>query len=213
MFETPMELHCSQTPCIRSKMKVKFETPMELHCSQTSRLSQVISYTFETPMELHCSQTYSSALQNPDRFETPMELHCSQTQLGTSWFRRLFETPMELHCSQTKNEPCKTSLCLRPLWNYTALKPQVIATAADRSLRPLWNYTALKRTRARWKPFLVWDPYGITLLSNHENWIIHHCQFETPMELHCSQTLLNVLLTIPTFETPMELHCSQTRLL
>ena len=36
------------------------------------------------------------------------------------------------------------------------------------------------------------------------------CEFETPMELHCSQTIHGLMEALPQFETPMELHCSQT---
>ena len=38
VFETPMELHCSQTPLIVINLKQTFETPMELHCSQTESI-------------------------------------------------------------------------------------------------------------------------------------------------------------------------------
>ena len=35
--------------------------------------------------------------------------------------------------------------------------------------------------------------------------------FETPMELHCSQTGVRFIFSYTMFETPMELHCSQTK--
>ena len=38
-------------------MDFLFETPMELHCSQTQLYSVFCPDGFETPMELHCSQT------------------------------------------------------------------------------------------------------------------------------------------------------------
>ena len=57
---------------------------------------------------------------------------------------------------------------LKPLWNYTALKHPAANASIPPGLRPLWNYTALKH---------AW---------NSSNEIV---QFETPMELHCSQTV------------------------
>ena len=92
------------------------------------------------------------------------------TLLSNSWetvkSALKFETPMELHCSQTNPAACATSPGLRPLWNYTALKHNRHNNYCDWSLRPLWNYTALKPLGGRWAARSVWDPYGITLLSN-----------------------------------------------
>ena len=56
-----------------------------------------------------------------------------------------FETPMELHCSQTERLCTVDRGCLRPLWNYTALKPVCGRWVEREGLRPLWNYTALKQ--------------------------------------------------------------------
>ena len=58
----------------------------------------------------------------------------------------MFETPMELHCSQTTELLTPVDGRLRPLWNYTALKPLHPLTYQQNRLRPLWNYTALKRS-------------------------------------------------------------------
>ena len=52
---------------------------------------------------------------------------------------------MELHCSQTLESFSAFQICLRPLWNYTALKPFSVRIRGQGGLRPLWNYTALKR--------------------------------------------------------------------
>ena len=95
-------------------------------------------------MELHCSQTCRFKVLELLQFETPMELHCSQTLRRSRMFLSVFETPMELHCSQTEREEKRPSKCLRPLWNYTALKPPQLFDCCIVSLRPLWNYTALK---------------------------------------------------------------------
>ena len=35
-------------------------------------------------------------------------------------------------------------------------------------------------------------------------------QFEYPLDLHCSQTLLNLFRNTHWFEYPLDLHCSQT---
>ena len=63
----------------------KFETPTELHCSQTEYPTLDDFHRFETPTELHCSQTEWPCCKAAAWFETPTELHCSQTwQLTTS---------------------------------------------------------------------------------------------------------------------------------
>ena len=82
---------------------------------------------------------------------------------------------MELHCSQTCGRFGLPADCLRPLWNYTALKHTNEAPSLSFCLRPLWNYTALKLVQG-----------------------FKRClrQFETPMELHCSQTCLFLLPSI-----------------
>ena len=172
---------------------------------------------------------------NHETFETPMELHCSQTGAETIIPLGRFETPMELHCSQTKQNHTAYIYCLRPLWNYTALKPRETLQPRAYGLRPLWNYTALKQNGHRKLPIEVWDPYGITLLSNtltskyQDSYVwdpygitllsnvpvptSYLPKFETPMELHCSQTTSKCSKCYQRFETPMELHCSQTALL
>ena len=67
---------------------------------------------------------------------------------------------------------------------------------SDGSLNPLWIYTTLK-------PFLldildnsVWIPYGFTLLSNKTFSISATNWFESPMDLHYSQTTFFVCATI-----------------
>ena len=185
---------------------------MNLHSSRTYyRLGNEIG-SFETPMNLHSSQTLSRRHVPGDRFETPMNLHSSQTYHLTRKVLYLFETPMNLHSSQTRQETGWRSAGLRPLWIYTALKRSVKLSKGIRRLRPLWIYTALKPR-----------PLGIrsTML------------FETPMNLHSSQTqqlafslwsdvwdpyeftqLSNgdrLQRTFERFETPMNLHSSQTK--
>ena len=139
-----------------------------------------------------------------------MELHCSQTRwLSRCWALR-FETPMELHCSQTAKNVEAFLSGLRPLWNYTALKLHPLA-ASNRSVWDPYGITLLSNAlrqmshaEAVWDPYgitllsnygfvkedklVVWDPYGITLLSNPTARADNGGQFETPMELHCSQT-------------------------
>ena len=83
-------------------------------------------------MELHCSQTHLARIMNLYAFETPMELHCSQTNCQQAFELLRFETPMELHCSQTVCFVHFLSDSLRPLWNYTALKPLLqVRVSAD----------------------------------------------------------------------------------
>ena len=140
-----------------------FETPMELHCSQTFPRWLARRGLFETPMELHCSQTKARTAKHPSRFETPMELHCSQTYLvGCACVRSLRPlwnyTALKLFRALDFDD-----IGLRPLWNYTALKRRNILSSIFASLRPLWNYTALKpqisnsESKSRKQPAIVWD--------------------------------------------------------
>ena len=57
-----------------------FETPLELHSSQTLHLFFAGQPLFETPLELHSSQTKHLRLHPRAWFETPLELHSSQTR-------------------------------------------------------------------------------------------------------------------------------------
>ena len=56
-----------------------FETPTDLHYSQTEKPEPVEPVEFETPTDLHYSQTLSERLYNVCGFETPTDLHYSQT--------------------------------------------------------------------------------------------------------------------------------------
>ena len=56
-----------------------FESPMDLHYSQTAETLQVYHELFESPMDLHYSQTRGHALKIIILFESPMDLHYSQT--------------------------------------------------------------------------------------------------------------------------------------
>ena len=42
-----------------NKGEAKFESPMDLHYSQTIHVKTLLSCKFESPMDLHYSQTYS----------------------------------------------------------------------------------------------------------------------------------------------------------
>ena len=140
-------------------------------------------------MELHCSQTSISFLLALWLFETPMELHCSQTCRLSALTCSEFETPMELHCSQTTSAQWETRDSLRPLWNYTALKHLWQGGKQKSSLRPLWNYTALKQGGFCFGNLLCLRPlWNYTALKQASVKQAVRGLFETPMELHCSQT-------------------------
>ena len=59
MFESPMDLHYSQTPTIFCFKFHWFESPMDLHYSQTFQFGEPDIFAFESPMDLHYSQTIS----------------------------------------------------------------------------------------------------------------------------------------------------------
>ena len=96
---------------------------------------------------------------------------------------------MELHCSQTMSVVTGRLNGLRPLWNYTALKQALECAFTVVGLRPLWNYTALKlnRTSGAFGDGLrpLWN---YTALKPSPQSCTSWSLFETPMELHCSQT-------------------------
>ena len=274
-FETPTNLHCSQTYEQLRTPYILFETPTNLHCSQTFFQSRHKYLSFETPTNLHCSQTWFprhhlpsglrplqiytalkpvlclkrarqglrplqiytalkqkhclktrslvwdpykftllsnalSCLSKNSAFETPTNLHCSQTENMNVDRFRTFETPTNLHCSQTRRSLfLPTALFETPTNLHCSQTAPGYVTAAD-GLRPLQIYTALKRWRDRdhkrkvWDPYkftllsnasagamatpLVWDPYKFTLLSNYKTIISVYSKFETPTNLHCSQT-------------------------
>ena len=95
---------------------------------------------------------------------------------------------MELHCSQTLELQQYYAESLRPLWNYTALKQSVFSAVLSVCLRPLWNYTALKLVPASIAGFRglrpLWNYTALKLVPELHS----DGKFETPMELHCSQT-------------------------
>ena len=97
---------------------------------------------------------------------------------------------MELHCSQTILVTLSSLISLRPLWNYTALKPVSRNLSRRFRLRPLWNYTALKHKLNISADYLRLRPlWNYTALKPNTEFT-ELPLFETPMELHCSQTLL-----------------------
>ena len=57
----------------------KFETPTDLHYSQTVQRLYRLHVQFETPTNLHYSQTPSPTWGYGRKFETPTDLHYSQT--------------------------------------------------------------------------------------------------------------------------------------
>ena len=143
------EHHCGITLLSNVKLDgrstAKFETPMELHCSQTQLYSVFCPDGFETPMELHCSQT----ILRSQGISIRLRPLWNYTALKLSWvdsskyicLRPLWNyTALKLNWSQAFR-----GLSLRPLWNYTALKLNEFVMGILKSLRPLWNYTALKR--------------------------------------------------------------------
>ena len=59
-----------------------FESPMDLHYSQTDIPDELDALQFESPMDLHYSQTIKAMQNNLHSFESPMDLHYSQTRVS-----------------------------------------------------------------------------------------------------------------------------------
>ena len=54
-----------------------------------------------------------------------------------------------------------------------------------------YGFTLLSNIRrGSLKPWAVWIPYGFTLLSNKQCWNVRPYKFESPMDLHYSQTVI-----------------------
>ena len=143
---------------------------------------------FVSPTNLHCSQTTFNPGCNRRLFVSPTNLHCSQTVVLVVANFEKFVSPTNLHCSQTWRKSNSNKDCLFPLRIYTALKH------VSRFLFGL----------------LVCFPYEFTLLSNTQRSEWNRSQFVSPTNLHCSQTLSAVSLSIFPFVSPTNLHCSQT---
>ena len=104
-----------------------------------------------------------------------MELHCSQTLTHVPTLTLPFETPMELHCSQTRHVASLAFRCLRPLWNYTALKRLCICLFRALSFE---------------------TPMELHCSQTSFSTVKKQNEFETPMELHCSQTVRGEFATL-----------------
>ena len=62
-FDSPTNLHCSQTMNLSIKESIQFDSPTNLHCSQTHHLINMSLHVFDSPTNLHCSQTYQVGVQ------------------------------------------------------------------------------------------------------------------------------------------------------
>ena len=61
------------------KHTYKFDSPTNLHCSQTTKIKRNWPLPFDSPTNLHCSQTEQSLIIFARKFDSPTNLHCSQT--------------------------------------------------------------------------------------------------------------------------------------
>ena len=79
------------------------------------------------------------------------------------------------------------------------------------SLNPLWIYTTLKPLDFHYSIYLEFEsPMDLHYSQTIRNTTYYHCMFESPMDLHYSQTEQLLVLSIRQFESPMDLHYSQT---
>ena len=147
---------------------MQFDSPTNLHCSQTCHKLQIWKLLFDSPTNLHCSQTVKKHFSTWKWFDSPTNLHCSQTAFNISF----------------------TVLCLIPLRICTALKQKKSTTDSMWSLIPLRICTALKQTYGNESIGTVWFPYEFALLSNISLQCSWKIMFDSPTNLHCSQTPL-----------------------
>ena len=84
-------------------MTIRFESPLEIHGSQTGWAAHRRGREFESPLEIHGSQTVKHFYLFLPAFESPLEIHGSQTRGICPRFQYQFESPLEIHGSQTSN--------------------------------------------------------------------------------------------------------------
>ena len=103
MFDSPTNLHYSQTCPEASSSPLRFDSPTNLRCSQTGILLFILCDLFDSPTNLHCSQTQGRTVPSA-RCLIPLRI-C---------------TALKPCCSQ-----CPDDCSLIPLRICTALKPQM----------------------------------------------------------------------------------------
>ena len=102
-FESPLEIHGSQTTMAGRRFRPRFESPLEIHGSQTKTPCKPCLLLFESPLEIHGSQTAIANGNAAVLFESPLEIHGSQTVFRSAAAHEQFESPLEIHGSQTSN--------------------------------------------------------------------------------------------------------------
>ena len=183
-----MNLHCSQTslqPIRPPKSLIPYEFAL-----LSNRLKDFKhTYKFDSPTNLHCSQTTKIKRNWPLPFDSPTNLHCSQTEQSLIIFARKFDSPTNLHCSQTGIKIVPQARSLIPLRICTALKPVGISSIFFIVWFP-YEFALLSNPVQHGQlQLLVWFPYEFALLSNDFKITHSVLLFDSPTNLHCSQTI------------------------
>ena len=139
---------------------------MNLHCSQTSRQPirpprSLFPYEFALLSNGYLRKQHKTSVWFPYEFALLSNLLKFQPFHHHVWFPYEFALLSNVY---------------RRLWD------------TRHSLIPLRICTALKHNQEHYRFFVVWFPYEFALLSNGVAIAIPPCQFDSPTNLHCSQT-------------------------
>ena len=122
----------------------------------------------------------------------------------------MFDSPTNLHCSQTSSCYLTARFRLIPLRICTALKRSQYAEHQRFVWFP-YEFALLSNLYLVQNIYAgVWFPYEFALLSNRRIAYLLTGKFDSPTNLHCSQTWEAVKIFAKMFDSPTNLHCSQT---
>ena len=171
-FEIPMKLHCSQTPTIGKQLQNSLRslwnyTALKRVCRAFDHISSLRSLWNYTALKRVCKRIFRNiCLRSLWNYTALKHLHTIKhiwsvwdpyeiTLLSNTIQSQQFESqawdPYEITLLSNLLLGLQTmSICLRSLWNYTALKPVIVLAGYFLRLRSLWNYTALKQSNLRY---------------------------------------------------------------
>ena len=186
-----MDLHYSQTPCLRRSMCRCFTT-LWIYTILKPRGSRefvtlvLLPYgftLFSNGVSLHYIKYIVLLPYGFTLFSNRLVVLFS-----VLWFYYL----MDLHYSQTSLTELKRICSFTTLWIYTILKPHCWPLAGCTGFTTLWIYTILKHDNPKARKAKVLLPYGFTLFSNQPFADTTIPWFYYLMDLHYSQTNKNI---------------------
>ena len=205
---------------------------MDLHYSQTTSKPHVLYAVFESPMDLHYSQTQST---NCCKLESlnPLWIYTTLKQYSIYYSQYIGLNPLWIYTTLKPMTFYRQNVVVWIPYGFTLLSNDLFNDWGQLAVWIPYGFTLLSNipltreiwlhvwipygftllSNRRWQIRLigrVWIPYGFTLLSNLLQPEAYPVSFESPMDLHYSQTNVSSDCCIFGFESPMDLHYSQT---